>query len=305
MAPLGYDTKDRKIIVNDLEADCVRTIFQSYLKLGSLNLLMADLRKGGIVTKVRVLKTGQTVGGIAFMRGPLAYLLRNRFYIGEVVFKGETLAGEQPAIVDRDLFDAVQAKLNEQVNNHKVSRTKSEALLLGRIYDDRGHRMTPSHARKRGTKYRYYLSSALLQGRAKQAGTVSRIPADEIEALVAKSVRGHLNLSAEIEDAVLVQTHVIRVEIQSDQLVIEFASAQGVDRRRKQSRNVIQVPWRKTPPTRHREILVPVTAQPESTRPMRSENRALLVASIARGRRWLDELIASPDARAALRGRST
>ena len=74
MAPLGYDTKDRKIIVNDLEADCVRTIFQSYLKLGSLNLLMADLRKGGIVTKVRVLKTGQTVGGIAFMRGPLAYL---------------------------------------------------------------------------------------------------------------------------------------------------------------------------------------------------------------------------------------
>jgi site-specific DNA recombinase len=296
MAPLGYDTKDRKIIVNDLEADCVRTIFQSYLKLGSLNLLMADLRKGGIVTKVRVLKTGQTVGGIAFMRGPLAYLLRNRFYIGEVVFKGETLAGEQPAIVDRDLFDAVQAKLNEQVNNHKVSRTKSEALLLGRIYDDRGHRMTPSHARKRGTKYRYYLSSALLQGRAKQAGTVSRIPADEIEALVAKSVRGHLNLSAEIEDAVLVQTHVIRVEIQSDQLVIEFASAQGVDRRRKQSRNVIQVPWRKTPPTRHREILVPVTAQPESTRPMRSENRALLVASIARGRRWLDELIAEPAA---------
>jgi site-specific DNA recombinase len=103
-------------------------------------------------------------------------------------------------------------------------------------------------------------------------------------------------LSAEIEDAVLVQTHVIRVEIQSDQLVIEFASAQGVDRRRKQSRNVIQVPWRKTPPTRHREILVPVTAQPESTRPMRSENRALLVASIARGRRWLDELIADPAA---------
>ena len=165
---------------------------------------MADLRKRGIVTKVRVLKTGQTVGGIAFTRGPLAYLLRNRFYIGEVVFKGETLAGEQPAIVDRDLFDAVQAKLNEQVNNHKVSRTKSEALLLGRIYDDRGHRMTPSHARKRGTKYRYYLSSALLQGRAKQAGTVSRIPADEIEALVAKSVRGHLNVSTEIEDAVLV-----------------------------------------------------------------------------------------------------
>ena len=81
MAPLGYDTKDRKITVNDVEADCVRTIFQSYLRLGSLNLLMADLRKRGIVTKVRTLKTGQTVGGIAFTRGPLAYLLRNRFYL--------------------------------------------------------------------------------------------------------------------------------------------------------------------------------------------------------------------------------
>ena len=88
------------------------TIFRSYLKLGSLNLLMADLRERGIVTKVRTLKTGETVGGIPFTRGPLAHLLRNRFYIGEVVFKGETLAGEQPAIVDRDLFDAVQAKLN-------------------------------------------------------------------------------------------------------------------------------------------------------------------------------------------------
>ena len=199
-------------------------------------------------------------------------------------------------IVDRDLFDAVQAKLNEQVNKHKASRTKSEALLLGRIYDDRGHRMTPSHARRRGTKYRYYLSSALLQGRAKQAGTVSRVPADEIEALIVKSVRGHLNVSTEIEDAVLIHTHVVRIEAQSDQLVIELSNAKGDGRKRKQSRNVIQVPWRKTPPTRRHEILMPDTSQPENARPIRSENRALLVASIAQGRRWLGELIADPAA---------
>ena len=131
MAPIGYDTKDRKISVNEAEADLVRTIFRSYLKLGSLNLLMADLRKRGIVTKARTLKTGDAVGGKAFMRGPLAHLLRNRFYIGEVAFKGEVLAGEQPAIVDRSLFDAVQAKLNEQLNNHNAARMKSEALLAG------------------------------------------------------------------------------------------------------------------------------------------------------------------------------
>ena len=67
----------------------------------------------------------------------------------------EVLAGEQPPIVDRDLFEAVQAKLSEQANNHKTTRMKSEALLAGRIFDDRGNRMTPSHVRKRGIKYRY------------------------------------------------------------------------------------------------------------------------------------------------------
>src|SRR6476660_7053213 len=170
MAPLGYDTKDRKITVNEAEAERVRIIFCSYPKLGSLNLLMADLRKQGIVTKVPTLKNGETVGGIPFTRGPLAHLLRNRFYIGDVIFKGEVLAGEQPAIVERDLFDAVQAKLSEQVNNHKTARMKSEALLAGRIFDDRGNRMTPSHVRKRGIKYRYYLSSAMLQGQPDRAG---------------------------------------------------------------------------------------------------------------------------------------
>ena len=78
---------------------------------------------------MRSLKTGRTVGGIAFTRGPLAHSLRNRFYIGEVVFKGGVLPGEQPAILDHDLFDAVQAKLSDHRNNQMVARGKSEALL--------------------------------------------------------------------------------------------------------------------------------------------------------------------------------
>jgi site-specific DNA recombinase len=297
MAPLGYDTKDRKISINEAEADRVRTIFRSYLRLGSLSLLMADLRQQGIVTKVRTLKSGATVGGIPFTRGPLAHLLRNRFYIGEVIFKGEVLAGEQPAIVERDLFDAVQAKLSEQVNNHKTARMKSGALLAGRIFDDRGNRMTPSHVRKRGIKYRYYLSSALLQGQPERAGGVSRIPAAEIEGLVTRSVRDHLNQSAEIEDAVLINTHVARIEVQSDQLVIELADAKGIRSKRSRGRKVL-VSWRKSPSRRRREILVPASVPPQDARAIRSENRALLIASIARGRRWLDELITDPAANA-------
>ena len=295
MAPLGYDTKDRKITVNEPEAECVRTIFRSYLKLGSLNLLMADLREQGIVTKARRLRSGQTAGGIPFTRGPLAYLLRNRFYVGEVVFKGETLPGEQTAIVDRALFDAVQARLNQQINNHKQVRSTSEALLAGRLFDDRGNRMTPSHARKGAIKYRYYISSALVQGQPEQAGHISRVPAQEIEAIVARSVREHFGGPIDSEDAALIRDHVVRVEVKSDRLMIELTDAKGVDAKRKRTNEKIEIPWHKTPSTRRREILVPVSAAAHQVRPIRSENRALLVASIARGRRWLYELAAAPD----------
>jgi site-specific DNA recombinase len=298
MAPLGYDTKDRRITVNEPEAETVRTIFRNYLKLGSLSLLMADLRKRGIVTKVRTLKTGETVGGIPFTRGPLAHLLRNRFYIGNVPFKGEILKGEQPAIVDRDLFEAVQAKLSEQVNGHKAARMKSEALLIGRIFDDRGNRMSPSHARKGGVKYRYYLSSALLQGMAGSAGSVRRVPAADIEALVARSVREHLKPVAPIDDRSLIDTHVARVEVQLEQLVIHLARAKTPDRQKAKGVNILNVRWRKTPSTRRWEILLPAGMSPQHARPIRSESRALLVASIARGRRWLDELLADANANA-------
>src|SRR3989441_7426532 len=298
MAPLGYDTKDRRITVNEPEAETVRTIFRSYLKLGSLNLLMADLRKRGIVTKVRTLKTGETVGGIPFTRGPLAHLLRNRFYIGDVPFKGEILKGEQPAIVDRDLFEAVQAKLSEQVNGHKAARMKSEALLIGRIFDGRGNRMSPSHARKGGIKYRYYLSSALLQGMAGGAGSVRRVTAADIEALVVTAVSGELQPVAPIDDRSLIETHVARVEVRPEQLVIQLARAKTPDRQRANVDNILNVGWRKTPSTRRREILLPAGLPPQHARPIRSESRALLVASIARGRRWLDELLADANANA-------
>ncbi len=291
---LGYETRDRKITVVEQEAERVRTIFRRYLELGSLNRLMADLRERGIVTKVRSLKTGRTVGGIPFSRGPLAHFLRNRFYIGEVVFKGEVLPGEQPAILDRDLFEAVQAKLNDQRNNHTVSRGKSESLLIGRIYDDRGNRMSPSHARKDGIRYRYYLSSPLLHGQPERAGSVRRVPAAEVEALVACAVREHLEDSTESDDRDLIRDHVVRVAIQADQLVVELKAEASSDPHNAvdNDRLALRVPWNKTPMKRRRDIILPASVSPHDRRPIRAETRATLVASIARGRRWLDEVIA-------------
>jgi site-specific DNA recombinase len=292
MVPLGYDTKDRKITINEAEAERVRSVFRSYLKLGSLNLLMVDLRKRGVVTRVRTLKGGKTVGGIPFTRGPLAHLLRNRFYIGEVVFKDEILKGEQPAILDRDLFDAVQAKLSEKATNHQATRTKSEALLAGLIFDDRGNRMTPSHARKGGVKYRYYLSSALLQGGTERAGSVRRIPAAEVEALVVRSVREHLKLSQPIDDRNLANTHIKRLEVHPERLLIRLARSSDAGPEQAGAGAILHVPWHKTTSTRRREVLLPEGATPQLVRPIRSETRATLVASIVRGRHWLDELVA-------------
>jgi site-specific DNA recombinase len=111
MVPLGYVSRDKKLIIEEEEADRVRTVLRRYLELGSLRRLLADLRERGIVTKVRHLSDGRTVGGIPFTRGSLAYLLRNRFYIGEVVFKGQICPAEHPPILDRDLFEAVRGHL--------------------------------------------------------------------------------------------------------------------------------------------------------------------------------------------------
>ena len=298
MAPLGYDAKDRKITVNDAEAERVRTIFESYLKLGSLNLLMADLRERGIITKVRTLKSARIVGGIPFTRGPLAHLLRNRFYVGEVAFKGEILKGEQQPILDKKLFDAVQAKLGEQATNRSTTRLVSEALLAGLIYDDCGNRMSPTHARKRGVKYRYYISAALVQGAAENAGSVPRVPAGEIEQMVVSSTRKRFDLAASLDERAIVKSHVARVEVQPSRLALKLVGSTGTNRAELCEDAPLYIPWRKPPSKRRREILLPESTSASHVRPIRSETRATLVASIARGRRWLNELVTDPAANA-------
>jgi site-specific DNA recombinase len=125
----------------------------------------------------------------ALRNGPLAHILRNRVYRGAINHKGQSHPGEHEPIVERALFEAVQAKLDEQRRGKRRSRTSSEALLLGRIFDDRGNRMTPSHAVKNGARYRYYATCVLAQGRKHEAGSVPRVAAPEIEAIVLKALR--------------------------------------------------------------------------------------------------------------------
>ena len=225
--PLGYALKDHKLSIVQKDAELVRGIYRTYLKLGSINRLSAELRRKGVRTKRRTYKSGRTVGGMPFTRGPLSYLLRNRFYIGEVVYKGEVLPGPQPGLLSRNLFDAVQAKLAEQLNNHTQKRAKSDAPLLGKIFDDRGTLMGPSHARKKGRKYRYYISSCLLQGRKELAGSVHRVPAVELESTIAAAIRKRTAANSDQHDSDLIRSLVERVDVRRDELIVSVKRQAG------------------------------------------------------------------------------
>ena len=182
--PLGYDAQDKKLVINKTEAETVRYIFKRYLELKSFGKLVEDLDARGIVTKRRDTKVKKFNGGIPFTYGPLAYILKNRLYVGETGHKEKWFPGEHATIVDRKIFDQVQQLLASQPTGRKARRTASEALLMGKLYDDRGNRMSPSFSAKNGVRYLFYVSSALLRGRRADAGSVARVSAAEIEGAV-------------------------------------------------------------------------------------------------------------------------
>jgi len=190
--PLGYRCLDKKLEIVREEAEVVRAIFSWYLDLGSMGALIAELDRQGIRTKINGRRDGRKSGGIRFGVGSLAHLLKNRFYIGEITYRGEVHRGEHEPILTRDLFEAVQAKRVSNAVARHVGLRGSAALLAGCLFDDRGNRMSPTHANKRGVRYRYYVSHAILQNRKAEAGSIARVPAPEIETLVCDSVRRHL-----------------------------------------------------------------------------------------------------------------
>ena len=257
---------------------------------------MRDLRERNIRTKARLLATGATRGGVPFGRGSLFYLLRNRFYIGEVKYKGEILPGEQPPIMDRALFDAVQQKLTDEWTTRTTVRNAGDHLLTGLPFDDAGHRMAPTHATKASIRYRYYVSLPCLHGEAKTAkvGSVTRVPATDIEEIVVKSLNEHQSGMTAITSLSAIAELVDRIDVQKDRLAIRLRSQENpgaINLAEPTDDRVLSIPWQKPPFKRFREILLPHGASRREVRPERPERRLRLVSAIARGRRWLDEII--------------
>jgi len=178
--PLGYDVRDRKLVVNAAESKTVKLIFERYLSLGCVAKLRVELDRLGIRSKRWIAETGREIGGARFSRGALYHLLKNRIYRGEAVHKGIAYPGEHEAIIDEDLWSAVQAKLAGNVATRQQARVERGALLTGLIFDDRGNRMSPSYTVRKSGQFRYYVSQALLQGRKENAGSIARIAAQEL-----------------------------------------------------------------------------------------------------------------------------
>jgi site-specific DNA recombinase len=183
--PLGYDLKDRKLIVNPAEAKQVQEIFRAYLEVGCVRKLKAHLEEHRIGSKPRTCSSGQNSGGGSYSRGALYKLLANRIYIGEIFHKGNSYPGEHKAIIDRELWESVRAKL---AGNHRARRHRTNAsepsLLSGLIFDQDGCLYSPSHAVKNGKRYRYYVSRKVIPGQPRASTQPSRIPARELEQLV-------------------------------------------------------------------------------------------------------------------------
>lgn len=202
LPPLGYDGIDKKLVVNEAEADTVRLIFRRYLKLGSVAALKHHLDTSGIVSKRRRFSDGREVGGVPIGRGALYQILRNRLYRGEIAYRGEVHQGNHKAIVDEDLWSQVQDSLIAQSqrkrqisgrsdDNADNQQAREPALLSGISFDDRGNRLTPTYATKRGRRYRYYVSAPLTRGEHDTNGI--RVPAPDLEALIAETLEQHLS----------------------------------------------------------------------------------------------------------------
>jgi len=188
--PLGYDAIDRKLVVNEQEAETVRHIMQRYTEVGTVPALCEVLRRENIRTKVQPWTVGSRQGGGYFTRGALYHLLSNRLYRGEIAYRGEIYPGEHDAIVTQELWDTVHARLRDNGVERPDGIAQQPSMLAGMISDEAGRRLTPSHACKSSRRYRYYVTP---EDEADTSKRPFRLPAGDLERAVLDGVRATLD----------------------------------------------------------------------------------------------------------------
>lgn len=186
LVPLGYDKRDEGLVINSSEAELVRSIFRSYLKLGNVRALKEQTDQLQLQTKTRKLQSGRVIEGKSFSRGRLYNLLRNPIYIGKIKHRTELYDGLHDAIIEQTLWDEVQAKLTKNAaQRNSAKNIRNPSPLAGRVFDDSGRPLTPSHSNKNGRRYRYYVSQ----------DHKLRLPAVELVTAVENALRSDRELS--------------------------------------------------------------------------------------------------------------
>jgi len=180
--PFGYDAADRTLVINSAEAEMVRHIFALYRDLGCVRRVKEEADRLGLMTKRSMTTKGTERGGQPFSRGHLYQLLTNPIYIGQIAHKGQLYPAQHSALVDTETWTAVRDQIATNATNHRRRAGAAEpSLLVGVLVDARGERFTPSHALKKGRRYRYYVSAALITQAGADHAQGWRLPAQEIE----------------------------------------------------------------------------------------------------------------------------
>ncbi len=199
--PLGYDVRERRLAVNPEEAEFVRELYRLYLQLGSVRELKSHFDAQGITSKVRISNTGRRSGGTEYHRGALYQILKNRLYIGEIPHRDQSYPGQHEAIVPKELWQEVQAKLlSDNQGRRNGLNANCPSLLAGLIRDSKGSPMTPSHTVRNGRRYRYYVCRPPSRNSTGNTQSLSRLPAGEIEKHVIARVQSFLESSQQMVD---------------------------------------------------------------------------------------------------------
>jgi site-specific DNA recombinase len=192
--PLGYDVRERRLVISPSEANTVRLIYERYLELGCVRQLSKELDKLGIVSKVRVSQKGIKSGGCRFSRGALYELLANPIYVGEIRHKQERHPGQHESILPREIWERVQQRLNGNAARGRGKTNRSIASpLAGKLFDADGQPLYMQGATKGRRRYRYYVSKILVNGLSSDNGKGWRLAAPEIERAVTIAARHMLS----------------------------------------------------------------------------------------------------------------
>lgn len=298
--PLGYEVKERKLLIVPKNAETVRHIFRRYLELGCVRLVQKEITEQGI----------RSLRGYVISRGILYNILSNPIYIGQIRHKGVCHSGQHEGIIDQDLWDQVQQRIADNRTGIKSEYRKTErSLLMSKLFDVSGDRLVPIHANKRGRRYRYYISKSLQNNPKDESMSGWRLPAGEIEQMVAQAslsmLQNHdevinaliaadvneshiptvLQLLKKVDEASIIEQYVERVDLSRDGMDVSLTLSSLIPEVDAPIRMQRKIPIKLQ--RRGVEMKMIIGDNP----PARMDHK--LIRAIAKAHRWADELFSS------------